>query len=55
MRSQDKAVKLNDLMNFSENFKLNTRIPVDLIPTFAKIKEAVNSNTLLYHYAVHGK
>jgi hypothetical protein len=37
-RSQDKAVKLNDLMSFSKNFKLHTPVPVDLIPILAKDK-----------------
>ena len=36
--SQDKAVKLNDLMKFSQNFKLNTPVPKDLVPILAKDK-----------------
>ena len=32
----DKAVKLNDLMRFSKNFKLLTPVPKDLIPILAK-------------------
>lgn len=34
----DKAVKLNDLKKFAENFKLNTPVPSDLIPILAKDK-----------------
>ena len=34
--SQDKAVKLNDLKKFSQNFKLCTPVPKDLIPILAK-------------------
>ena len=34
--SADKAVKLNDLMKFSKNFKLLTPVPKDLIPILAK-------------------
>ncbi|KAF2399208.1 hypothetical protein EJ06DRAFT_479164 [Trichodelitschia bisporula] len=33
---QDKAVKLNDLKKFAENFKLNTEVPPDLVPILAK-------------------
>ena len=33
---QDKAVKLNDLMKFSQNFKLLTPVPKDLVPILAK-------------------
>lgn len=36
--SQDKAIKLNDLMKFSKNFKLNTPVPKDLVPILAKEK-----------------
>ncbi|KAI9734842.1 MAG: hypothetical protein M1834_001921 [Cirrosporium novae-zelandiae] len=36
--SHDKAVKLNDLMKFSQNFKLSTPVPKDLIPILAKDK-----------------
>lgn len=36
--SQDKAVKLNDLMKFSQNFKLHTPVPKDLVPILAKDK-----------------
>ena len=34
--SQDKAIKLNDLKKFSQNFKLCTPVPKDLIPILAK-------------------
>ncbi|MCJ1475361.1 hypothetical protein MMC13_004023 [Lambiella insularis] len=37
-QSVDKAVKLNDLMKFSKNFKLLTPVPVDLVPILAKDK-----------------
>ena len=36
--SQDKAIKLNDLMKFSQNFKLMTPVPKDLVPILAKDK-----------------
>lgn len=36
--SQDKAIKLNDLMKFSKNFKLHTPVPKDLVPILAKDK-----------------
>ena len=36
--SQDKAIKLNDLMRFSKNFKLITPVPKDLVPILAKDK-----------------
>lgn len=36
--SQDKNVKLNDLMKFSQNFKLHTPVPKDLVPILAKDK-----------------
>ncbi|MCJ1271313.1 hypothetical protein MMC22_011213 [Lobaria immixta] len=36
--SQDKAIKLNDLMKFSKNFKLITPVPKDLVPILAKDK-----------------
>ena len=36
--TQDKAIKLNDLMKFSQNFKLNTPVPNDLVPILAKDK-----------------
>ena len=36
--SQDKAIKLNDLMKFSKNFKLLTPVPKDLVPILAKDK-----------------
>jgi hypothetical protein len=36
---RDKAVKLNDLKKFAENFKLNTEVPTDLIPILAKDKK----------------
>ncbi|MCJ1229114.1 hypothetical protein MMC12_005779 [Toensbergia leucococca] len=36
--SQDKAIKLNDLMKFSKNFKLMTPVPKDLVPILAKDK-----------------
>jgi hypothetical protein len=36
---RDKAVKLNDLKKFAENFKLNTEVPSDLIPILAKDKK----------------
>lgn len=35
---QDKAVKLNDLKKFAENFKLHTPVPQDLVPILAKEK-----------------
>ncbi|KAF2840636.1 hypothetical protein M501DRAFT_930469 [Patellaria atrata CBS 101060] len=35
----DKAVKLNDLKKFSQNFKLNTPVPSDLVPILAKDKQ----------------
>ncbi|KAL8899769.1 MAG: hypothetical protein Q9192_001403 [Flavoplaca navasiana] len=35
---QDKAIKLNDLMKFSQNFKLDTPVPIDLVPILAKDK-----------------
>ncbi|MCJ1295155.1 hypothetical protein MMC34_006716 [Xylographa carneopallida] len=37
-QSVDKAVRLNDLMKFSKNFKLLTPVPVDLVPILAKDK-----------------
>ncbi|KAL9001119.1 MAG: hypothetical protein Q9169_000302 [Polycauliona sp. 2 TL-2023] len=36
--SHDKAIKLNDLMKFSQNFKLDTPVPMDLVPILAKDK-----------------
>ncbi|TKX18633.1 LsmAD domain-containing protein [Elsinoe australis] len=33
---QEKSVKLNDLKKFSQNFKLHSRIPNDLVPILAK-------------------
>ncbi|KAL8814467.1 MAG: hypothetical protein Q9223_006310 [Gallowayella weberi] len=36
--TQDKAIKLNDLMKFSQHFKLNTPVPKDLVPILAKDK-----------------
>jgi hypothetical protein len=36
---RDKAVKLNDLKKFAENFKLNTVVPPDLVPILAKDKK----------------
>ena len=36
--SQDKAIKLNDLMKFSKNFNLKTPVPKDLVPILAKDK-----------------
>lgn len=36
--TQDKAIKLNDLMKFSQNFKLYTPVPSDLVPILAKDK-----------------
>ncbi|KAL8859539.1 MAG: hypothetical protein Q9178_003938 [Gyalolechia marmorata] len=36
--TQDKAIKLNDLMKFSQNFKLDTPVPKDLVPILAKDK-----------------
>ncbi|KAL8953189.1 MAG: hypothetical protein Q9222_000924 [Ikaeria aurantiellina] len=36
--TQDKAIKLNDLMKFSQNFKLGTPVPKDLVPILAKDK-----------------
>lgn len=36
---QEKSVKLNDLKKFSQNFKLNSRVPEDLVPILAKSKE----------------
>lgn len=32
----DRTVKLNELMKFSKNFKLNTPVPKDLVPILAK-------------------
>jgi hypothetical protein len=34
----DKDIKLNDLMKFSQNFKLNTPVPRDLVPILTKDK-----------------
>ncbi|KAF7719307.1 LsmAD domain-containing protein [Penicillium ucsense] len=34
--SYDRTVKLNELMKFSKNFKLNTPVPKDLVPILAK-------------------
>lgn len=36
--THDKAIKLNDLMKFSQNFKLMTPVPKDLVPILAKDK-----------------
>ncbi|KAF2816156.1 uncharacterized protein BDZ99DRAFT_542394 [Mytilinidion resinicola] len=36
MVRESKAVKFNNLKRFSENFKLNTPVPTDLIPILAK-------------------
>jgi hypothetical protein len=36
MARESKAVKLNDLKKFSQNFKLNTPVPTDLVPILAK-------------------
>ena len=36
--NHDKAIKLNDLMKFSKNFKLLTPVPKDLVPILAKDK-----------------
>ncbi|KAI4156972.1 MAG: hypothetical protein L6R39_000882 [Caloplaca ligustica] len=36
--THDKAIKLNDLMKFSQNFKLLTPVPKDLVPILAKDK-----------------
>lgn len=36
--SADKAIRLNDLMKFSKNFKLLTPVPKDLVPILAKDK-----------------
>jgi hypothetical protein len=36
---RDKAVKLNDLKKFAQNFKLNTPVPTDLVPILAKDKD----------------
>ncbi|KZF25565.1 hypothetical protein L228DRAFT_266030 [Xylona heveae TC161] len=36
--SHDKAIKINDLMKFSKNFKLMTPVPKDLVPILAKDK-----------------
>ena len=41
-RSNDKAVKLNDLKKFSQNFKLFTPVPTDLVPILAKDKVKQN-------------
>ena len=38
MAKRDKAVKLNDLKKFAQNFKLHTPVPNDLIPILAKDK-----------------
>ncbi|KAL9065000.1 MAG: hypothetical protein Q9157_007630 [Trypethelium eluteriae] len=37
-RSNDKAIKLNDLKKFSQHFKLYTPVPTDLVPILAKDK-----------------
>lgn len=34
--SYDRTIKLNELMKFAQNFKLNTPVPKDLIPILAK-------------------
>lgn len=39
---QEKSVKLNDLRKFSQNFKLTSRVPEDLVPILAKSKEKQN-------------
>ncbi|KAF2155605.1 hypothetical protein K461DRAFT_290621 [Myriangium duriaei CBS 260.36] len=36
---QEKSVRLNDLKKFSQNFKLSSRVPEDLVPILAKSKE----------------
>lgn len=36
LQRESKAVKLNDLRKFSQNFKLNTPVPQDLVPILAK-------------------
>lgn len=36
LQRESKAVKLNDLKKFSQNFKLNTPVPQDLVPILAK-------------------
>ena len=36
MARESKAVKLNDLKKFSQNFKLHTPVPQDLVPILAK-------------------
>jgi hypothetical protein len=36
IQRESKAVKLNDLKKFSQNFKLNTPVPQDLVPILAK-------------------
>ncbi|KAF2673746.1 hypothetical protein BT63DRAFT_451804 [Microthyrium microscopicum] len=36
LAKRDKAVKLNDLKKFAQNFKLNTPVPQDLVPILAK-------------------
>lgn len=36
---QEKNVRLNDLKKFAANFKLNTRVPDDLVPILAKNRE----------------
>ncbi|KAL1612534.1 poly(A)-binding protein binding protein [Paraconiothyrium brasiliense] len=36
IQRESKAVKLNDLKKFSQNFKLNTPVPSDLVPILAK-------------------
>jgi hypothetical protein len=36
MARRDKAVKLNDLKKFAQNFKLNTEVPTDLLPILAR-------------------
>lgn len=36
---RDKAVKLNDLKKFAQNFKLHTPVPQDLVPILAKDKQ----------------
>lgn len=36
LQRESKAVKLNDLKKFAQNFKLNTPVPSDLVPILAK-------------------
>lgn len=43
---QEKSVRLNDLKKFSQNFKLYSRVPADLVPILAKSKEKQDEITV---------